>query len=437
MATVTTARQPFAPLNEARLQTLTSLKNRQNQNAIPNVSPGKRKASDVTGSDNTENVDPVLFSKRAKGADGFFPSKDSFLKSPAFFLTKSASTNDLPVSSTNSAQPSAAPPLSRTFLSPASPAAKLNMTSIARPSPLSAPGGRSLTRQRSGGLRSSRRRTGGPFTRADPPAFALPNASSSVAPFSLDAALRGTISSYTRRSNVSSKKSPSSSLSLSSSGLSDYSDLHEPRMKPSWFFDIHEDTVIEDMTNDLNHKTSGLDLMSEEQKRKKLQEEYEEGKENHPPLDDVSQTSQPPSRAVRGASNTDEMVLEKERNPLGEMDPKDYYSEGCDENSIIMVPGDEDEETPVQNDHDHRLASEVEFSVPAVGEYAEADVIAEPEFPEEEEEKCASVEELMQKTDHAAPGAAVLEPLEGTGESFEVWESSSAKDEAEAVSGCC
>ncbi|KAI0859226.1 hypothetical protein F4860DRAFT_483562 [Xylaria cubensis] len=433
MATVTTTRQPFAPLNEARLHTLTSLKNRQN--AIPNVSPGKRKASDVTGSDNTENVDPVLFSKRAKGTDGFFPSKDSFLKPPTFFLTKSASTNDLPVS-TNPAQPAAASPLSRTFLSPASPVAKLNTTSIARSSPLSAPGGRPLTRQRSGGLRSSRRRTGGSFTRVDPPAFALPNASSSVAPFSLDAALRGTISSYTRRSNVSSKKSSSSSLSLSSSGLSDLSGLHEPQMKSSWFFDIHEDTVIEDMTNDLNHKTSGLDLMSEEQKRKKLQEEYEESKENHPPLDDVSQTSQPPSRAVRLSSNTDEMVLEKERNPLGEMDPKDYYSEGCDENSIIIVPGDEDEETPVPNDHDRRLISEVDFSVPTVGEYTEAGAIAEPGFLEEQE-KCASVEELMQKSDHAAPGAAVLGPLEGTGESFEVWESSSAKDEAEPASECC
>ncbi|KAI0552173.1 hypothetical protein F4679DRAFT_101485 [Xylaria curta] len=428
-ATVTTARQPFAPLNEARLQTLTSLKNRQN--AIANVSPGKRKASDVTGSDNTENVDPS-FSKRAKGTDGFFPSKDSFPKSPAFFLTKSASINDLPVTNTSSAQPSAAAPLSRTFLSPASPAAKLNLTSMARSSPLSAPGGRSLTRKRSGGLRSSRRRTGGSLGQ---PVFALTNASSPAAPFSLDAALRGTISSYTHRGSASSKKPPSS---LSSSGPSDFSGLYEPRMNSSWFFNIHEDTVIEDMTNDLDHKTSGLDLMSEEQKLQKLQEEYEESKENHPPLDDVSQLSRPPSHAVRCSSDTDEMVAERERSPLSDLDPRDYYPEGLNEDSIIMVPGDEDEETPVQNDHDRRLISEVEFSAPTVvGESAEADATTEPEFLEGEQETCASVEELMQKTDHAAPGAAVLEPLEGTGESFEVWESSSAKDETEAVSECC
>ncbi|RYC60377.1 hypothetical protein CHU98_g5830 [Xylaria longipes] len=409
MATVTT-RQPFAPLNEARLHTLTSLKNRQN--AISSPSPVKRKASEVTESDNSENVDPVLFSKRAKGNDSFFPSKDSFIKPPTFFLTKSASTNDLPVS--NSPKP--ATPLPRAFLNPISPATKLN-ASILRSSPLSAPGGRPLTRKRSGGLRSSRRRTGGSYTRVDPPVFALPT-SSSVAPFSLDAALKGTIPSYTR-SDVSSKKS--------SSGLSDFSGLHEPEMKSSWFFDIHEDTVIEDMTNDLDHKASGLDLMSEEEKWKKLQEEYEESKENHPPLDDVSQTSQP--RVARPGS-ADEMVFEKERNPLGEMDPKDYYSEGCDENSIIVVPADEDEEAPTQNDR--QFIPEVNSPVP-IGD-ATSDPIAESEPLGG---RYASVEELMQKTDQPAPSAAVLQPLEGTGESFEVWESSSAKDEAEAVTECC
>ncbi|KAI0490446.1 hypothetical protein F4859DRAFT_8168 [Xylaria cf. heliscus] len=408
MAAVTT-RQPFAPLNEARLHSLTSLKNRQN--AISSPSPVKRKASDVTESDNSENVDPVLFSKRAKGTDGFFPSKDSFIKPPTFFLTKSASANDLPISN----PPKPVTPLPRAFLNPTSPATKLS-TGIARPSPLSAPGGRPLTRKRSGGLRSSRRRTGGSFTRIDPPAFALPT-SSSVAPFSLDAALRGTIPSYTR-----------GDVSKKSSGLSDFSGLHEPEMKSSWFFDIHEDTVIEDMTNALDHKASGLEIMSEEEKLKKLQEEYDESKENHPPLDDISQTSH--TRAARPI-NADEMVFEKERNPLSEMDPKDYYSQGCDENSIIMVPDDEDEEVPVQNER--QFVPGVNSSV-SIAVETEADPIAGSELLEEE--RCASVEELMQKTDHSAPPAAVLEPLEGTGESFEVWESSSAKDEAEAVTEC-
>ncbi|KAI0205202.1 hypothetical protein F4808DRAFT_410919 [Astrocystis sublimbata] len=404
MASIT-ARQPFAPLNEARLHTLTSLKNRQNSIASP--SPVKRKASDVTELDNSENVDPVLFSKRAKGTDGSF-TKDSFIKPSNFFLTKSASSNDLPVS--NVSKP--ATPLPRAFLNPKSPASRLNSGPL-RSSPLSAPAGRPLTRKRSGGLRSSRRRTGGSsFTRVDPPTFGI--SSSSVAPFSLDAALKGTIPSY-NSSDVPSKKSSSSS--------SDFSGLHEPEMKSSWFFEIHEDTVIENMTNELDHKASGLDIMSEEEQLRKAQEEYEESKENHPPLDDVSQTAHP--RVARSV-NADEMAFEKERNPLGEMDPKDYYSTGCDENSIIIVPGDEDEEVPSQNNQ--QFVAETKHSV-SVEIEKEAD-------PAAEQERLATVEELMQKTDQPAPSAAVLEPIEGTGESFEVWESSSAKDETEAATEC-
>jgi len=42
------------------------------------------------------------------------------------------------------------------------------------------------------------------------------------------------------------------------------------------------------------------------------------------------------------------------------------------------------------------------------------------------------VDEILRETGVPAPKAAVLEPIDGTGESFEVWESGSAKDEAEA-----
>ncbi|KAI3321845.1 hypothetical protein HD806DRAFT_502104 [Xylariaceae sp. AK1471] len=412
MATIT--RQPFAPLNEARLHTLTSLKNRQN--AISSPSPVKRKASDVTELDDSENVDPVLFSKRAKGTDSFFPSKDSFIKPPTFFLTKSASTNDLPVFS----PPKATTARPRSILNPKSPVAKLN-TSIARPSPLSAPAGRSPTRGKRSGILSSRRRTGGSFTRIDPPAFALPS-SSSAAPFSLDAALKGTIPSYTSRSDVSSSKKPSS-------GLSDFGSLHEPEMSSSWFFDIHEDTPEQEMTNLLQHSTCVLDISSDEESESRRQRERAEGKENVPPVDDVSQTSRP--RAARLAVSADDMVVEKERNPLGEMNPKEYYSEGCDENSIIFVPGDEDEENLVQNEF--QLAPEAGPSEP-VEAVTETELIVELEPVQED--IANSVEELMQKTDEPAPGAAVLEPMEGTGESFEVWESGSTKDETEAVAEC-
>ncbi|KAI1206923.1 uncharacterized protein F4807DRAFT_437690 [Annulohypoxylon truncatum] len=397
MATVT--RQPFAPLDGARLQNLTSLKNRQN--ALSISSPVKRKASDSLDTDDFENVDPLLYSKRPKGSDSV--SKEAALKPSSFTLTKSASTNDI-LAVTQIKSPVSRP---RSVLNPKSPVAKIN-TGVAKSSPLSAPAGRSPTRGKKTGI-LSRRRNGRGFARVDPPTFDL--SSKSSAPFSLDAALRGTLSSYGGRNTSPAVKSLLSN-SLDFSGSLDKGD-----MKSSWFFDIHEDTPEQEMTNLLQHSTCVLDISSDEESESRRQRERAEGKENVPPMDDVSQTSRP--RAARQMSE-DEMVFEKERNPLGEMDVRDYYSEGCDENSIIIVPGDEDEDgQPQQADSGLEYAPEMKS--------AESDIPAEPIT----QDGVQSVDELMQKTDEPAPGAAVLEPMEGTGESFEVWESGSAKDEAE------
>ncbi|KAI1342688.1 hypothetical protein F5Y15DRAFT_312547 [Xylariaceae sp. FL0016] len=402
MTTIT--RQPFAPLDGARLQTLTSLKN--TQNAIPTTSPVKRKASDIVDTDDFENVDPVVFSKRSKGSDSFYPTKDSFIKPQTFILTKSASASDVSVA----APPKASLPRPRSLLNPKSPAAKLN-TSIARSTPLSAPAGRSPNRGKRSGLLSSRRRTAGSYSRVDPPVFGL-SATSASAPFSLDAALKGTIPSYTSRKDVSAKSKASKSEDIIS--------LHESEMKSSWDFEIHEDTPEQEMTNLLQHSTCVLDISSDEESESRLQRERVEGKENVPPVDDVSQTSRP--RTARRLQE-DEMVIEKERNALGELDPKEYYSEGCDENSVIVVPGDDVEGEAVP---EPESKNSFEF----------APELKAIEVPAEEVSK--SVEELMQKREEPAPAAAVLEPMEGTGESFELWESGSAKDEAEpaTVSGC-
>ncbi|KAK7745652.1 hypothetical protein SLS62_009693 [Diatrype stigma] len=410
MATVT--RQPFAPLDGVRLQTLTSLKNRQN--SISPSSPGKRKASDVVDTDDSENIDPVIFSKRSKGADNsFFPSKDSFIKPASFILTRAASTNDVSVRSTPKAT---ANPRPRSYLNPTSPA-KIN-TGITKSTPLSAPAGRSPTRGKRSGILSSRRRTGGHF-RVDPPAFGLP--SKSAAPFSLDAALKGTIPSYTSRKASSSLAAPSAPVDVRS--------LHEPESKASWDFVIHEDTPEQEMTNLLQHSTCVLDISSDEETESRRQRERAEGKENVPPVDDISQTTR--TRAARqAAADADAMVFEKERRPLGEMDVREYYSEGCDESSVIIVPGDEDEEPQDQQQRQQPSSNESKPEPEVTPELKAAPIKAAPNSGLDKEAK--SVEDIMQKTDDPAPCAAVLEPVEGTGESFEVWESASAKDEAEA-----
>ena len=387
----TVIRQPFAPLDGARLQNLTSLKNRQN--AI-STAPVKRKASEVEV-DDSENVDPALFSKRSKGAGAENDFKD-FFKPSKFVLTKASSTPSLPsAKNVLSDLPVKAQPSKRQLLHPKSPASRLNTTITS--SSLTAPAGRSPTRgsKRIGIL--SRRRT----QRVDPPSFGL----ASSAPFSLDAALKGTIPSY---SGSFRNAAPSNSLL-------------QPDMKSDWFFDIHEDTPEQEMTNLLQHSTCTLDISSDEESEQRARREQAEGrnKENIAPADDVSQTTS--ARAARAAGIFDDMVIEKQRGPLADLRVEDYYAEGCDGTSVIVVPGDEEEAETVIDETEQPLRdTEPQEDIPV---FEESTHLAEVE--------AISVDELMGK-DEPALKAAALQPIEGTGESFELWESSSFRDENEA-----
>ncbi|KAK3373170.1 hypothetical protein B0T24DRAFT_251779 [Lasiosphaeria ovina] len=412
----TLARQPFAPLDGARLQTLTSLKNRQN--AVSSA-PVKRKASEVLDADDFENVDPSNFSKRSKGAGAASTFSKDFFKPSSFVLTKATSAPSLPVVKDvlSSAPSKIAPTRPRSMLQPKSPAARLN-TSITTSSSLTAPAGRSPTRgsKRIGIL--SRRRT----QRVDPPSFSL-----GAAPFSLDAALKGTIPSYT------------GSHSKASSDL-----VAEPEMKSSWYFEIHEDTPEQEMTNLLQHSTCTLDISSDEESEKRARRDNAEGrdKENIPPSDDVSQTSARAARATAAAAGFDDMIVEKQRGPLVEMNAADYYADGCDYTSVILVPGDDEEAETVVDETEQAPLIEAEAETEAEAE-AEAEATAEAERLEYlladdtfefapkvqlADLEAVSVDVIMGKDDPAAK-AAVLQPIDGTGESFELWESGSAKDE--------
>jgi hypothetical protein len=357
--------------------------------------------------DDSENVDPTLFAKRSKGAGAENDFKDFFKPPSTFVLTKAASTPSLPSAKDilNNRPIKAAK--SRHLIQPKSPAARLN-TNIAPSLSLTAPAGRSPTRgsKRIGIL--SRRRT----QRVDPPAFGL----GASAPFSLDAALKGTIPSY-------SGSFRSTSTSTASSALL------QPEMKASWFFDIHEDTPEQEMTNLLQHSTCTLDISSDEESEQRARREQAEGrdKENIPPADDVSQTTS--ARAARAAGVFDDMIVEKQRGPLAEMNVADYYAEGCDCASVIIVPGDDEEAETVVDETEQPPFREAtpeceSFPIPVLDEAAPGcQALAEVE--------AIDVDVLMGKSDPALKAAA-LEPIEGTGESFELWESGSAKDETEA-----
>ncbi len=195
--------------------------------------------------------------------------------------------------------------------------------------------------------------------------------------------------------------------------------LSEPELKGSWFFDIHEDTPEQEMTNLLQHSTCTLDISSDEESEQRASRERAEGrdKENIPPADDVSQTS----RAARGAPSEDDMVVEKARGPLLEMNAADYYAKDCDGSSVVIVPGDEDAEEEQPQVLAHSSPAAEDTNAMASFEFA-------PELKLDADD--ISVDTIMGK-EELGDKAALLAPIEGTGECFELWESGSAKDEAE------
>ncbi|KAG0646481.1 hypothetical protein D0Z07_7499 [Hyphodiscus hymeniophilus] len=406
--TMAAARQPFAPLNGSRLQNLTNLKNRQN--AISTLSPpNKRKASTLSFDNNdAENLDPSLFlsPKKLKSPDG--SSVDTVQKPTNFFLTKAPpSPHDFSTPKSINSTPR------RPVLPARSPAPRLNTSSVSK-TPLTAPAGRSPTRKRIGLL--NRRKTASPFTRVDPPKFST---SSGGLGFSIDAALSGTIPSYAKR-----QASPRDALPVS---------LHEPSTKDSWFFEIHEDTEEELATNLMEHSTCTLDISSDEESARRLKDER--GKENVPPLDDISQTRTSAlvgdvetseasmvqlKESVRARRRRDVDACDVDRCPLGEMNAEEFYAEGCDGSSVFLIPAESDpvvegaEPTDVE-----AIEEEVVGAIPTT-----FDFIAEAKGKGKE----IDVDALMTKDDFVvASKASLLEPIEKAEEGFEVWESGSAK----------
>ena len=384
---------------------------------------------------NSENIAPVLFSKRSKGPDLWNDLHKSFTKPSAFTLTKAAPSpafKDVlgnPPSTLSSARP-------RSILQPKSPAARLQAKAAA-PAPVTAPAGRSPTRasKRMGIL--SRRRT-----RLDPPSFSLGGA---TVPFSLDAALKGSIPSYSGSIRRSSKigRSRAAAPAAPATAALDFFFPTSDR-DSAWCFDIHEDTPEQEMTNLLQHGTCTLDISSDEESESRAKRDRAEGrdKENIPPPEDVSQTS-----AARGASADaveidEDVLLLKGRGPLAEMNVTDFYADGCDGSSVFIVPGDEEDPEAVVEGERAVAQSAGEELAPLQEEDEEpeqqqqppqwpaGDDMHQPQVSLDDVER-VDVDDIMGGNDQAAE-AAGLGPIEGAGESFELWESNSAKDEGDA-----
>ncbi|KAM3417286.1 hypothetical protein BST61_g5542 [Cercospora zeina] len=378
-AHVPMARVPFAPLDNPRLQHLASAKNRQNgailaqksaqtgttnnsmkmnggatSSSSSSRSTSNKRAYEPCALDefDSENVDPAMFDSPAKKTKGnaFDLKLLHQHKSFTFSLTSSSSS-----SSSSSSKPGSTtmpPPPPSTSASPRAALSTPLRRKVASPrAPSTAPAGRSPTKRKhfGGGVAAASRRISAPFTRVDPPSLGGRSHSASALPFSLDAALSGSLSggSSPKMSTSATTTTAAAAPSPPSGGAT----IAES-MPKTWFFEIYQDTPEEEAANLMEHSTLTLDLSSDDEAEEEKLKLYR-GKENTPPegYDSVTASS---SRAPAAAPRTTTEVVrtkvlaneddmdDGERSPLSDLETEGFFPEGLSRESFVVVDEEKD-----------------------------------------------------------------------------------------------
>ncbi|RAR04091.1 dephospho-CoA kinase [Stemphylium lycopersici] len=400
MATFT--RQPFAELGTSRLQVLQSAKNRQNAmsnlgspqslKSTPGPSTGKRqRAPEIYEDADSENMDPFIFNsptKKSKTTSSSANNDAGYVKPAKFSIFTSPSAK---TSASLHATPSV--PSTRKALSSPN-TAKSTPITTSRGSPKN---------KRLHAI-SKRRASTSPFRRVDPPCFTQ---SSPSLPFSIDAALSGSISTYTPKAASTVTATPASAPAQQASSALDET------MPKGWFFEIHEDSPEQEAANLMEHSASILDISSDDDVETRSRNE-DRGKENVPPPDFLPSQQ----RSLNASSALDVLeddgyeteilvdepikrprlrrvlqdAMDEDRKPLGDLAPCEFYADGCDATSYVTV--DAGIEKP------SRLSREVGFS----------DEVIEEEKGDEKEEKEdvaeGKVEEVAAQTPVAATSSS-------------------------------
>lgn len=119
-------------------------------------------------------------------------------------------------------------------------------------------------------------------------------------------------------------------------------------MPKNWFFEIHEDTPEEEASNLMEHSTLTLDLSSDDESERKLNDER--GKENMAPEGyDAVTASRAVAAAVEAAParvKKADLVRKKvlteemddgERSPLANLETEPFFPEGLDKEAHVIV----------------------------------------------------------------------------------------------------
>lgn len=320
--------------------------------------------------DNAENVDPsdLISTKKAKTScdDSLKPNKaqHSVLK-------------DVSAAFTPAARPVITPRRLEAARSPTQ--FTLKPTNLR---PASSSNARSLKKKGAGIL--SRRRVSSPFTRIDPPSYGR----SSNAPFSIDAALSGTVSTH--------KPEPVALSMESSNSL----------YPKNWMFHIHEDSHDQEMSNIMEFSTQILDI-SDDEGRQTGQDER--GKENIPPHESMSISVGPITTAAHVTRKV--MTVDEPRTPLGNLDAIKFYGEGCNSESYVLIPGDDS-----VSEKSHTTAA-----VHAAGPL--------PSIAPVHSESVGGWKDLLAQLVKSNGGSALGDADDSAKPEIEIWESESAKDD--------
>lgn len=343
----------------------------------PSSAPSlKRRAASPENSD-SENVDPNLLDSFGKRKRAAFDDDVSASKQSRFSLSSISMTKSRP---------------SCTISTP-------RIDTFQSWTPVSAPpaAGRSPTKPKKNSLPQPHRR------------FAPPSFGTKSPALSISAALSGTLA------NKKSKKVRT---------------LEESKPK-AWFFDIFEEPeqVQNDRMNEwtISQSAISLDISDDESKAK---ERTDRGKENIDP----NQVSAPITRSMAAAKAAShdlrqDIMTDDTRSPLSDLNPTEYYAEGLDATSVVLVQDD----ASVDEKQTESIAAD-EGTIPA-----ERDLTVQ----------AAEVSEVKTDLSSADIAAVILaaapnwetetlieeiaeDPVDNPHqEDLEIWESESAKDENE------
>ena len=334
-------RQPFASLGGSRLRSLGNIKNCQNgmlESLEPRhhaqvpvqvihsnydiavtaqlTAPTKRRAPEPSFDDvDQENFNPEFFSELAnKKVKNFDFNALKSTKPSKFVLTKansSPATSTRPIitpkrlqnnGKTNGLGGRSTPLTVKTTQPSSAPAA---LTEAGRKSPV---------KSKRVGILSRHRVSSSPVTRVNPPACGL----NQGLPFSIDAALSSTVATF--------QSTPIQDVAPVPVATIDES------IPPSWQFDIYEDTPEEYASTIMQHSMPILDISDDEGRLSPARSNRDENKENIAPAD---------ASSAYAVSRRD-MMTDEPRSPLGNLTAADYYADGCDANSFVIVPGDQE-----------------------------------------------------------------------------------------------